>query len=86
MNKEQDLEINIVTTQGRWEKAVFPKMAKVEDVIKAVVEHFKFTKGGNYELRLESEPNKVLKPERTLESYCIKDGDVLRFTDLGGGV
>ncbi len=84
--KDHTLEITIETSQGRWENASFPKTAKVADVIQAVIEHFNYSKNGNYELRLQSDPNKPLKPERPLVSYGIKDGDVLRFTDLGGGV
>jgi hypothetical protein len=82
--KEHELTITIVTTQGKWEGAVFPKAAKIEDVIRAVVTHFGFAANGNYELRLESDPDKTLKPERTLISYGIKDGTILRFVDLGG--
>lgn len=86
-NKDQNVEITIVTPQGKWENAVFKKTAKIQEVIDAVVQHFNFVKNGNYQLRLERDPNKPLKPEdRTLVSFGIKDGDALRFTDLGGGV
>jgi len=84
--KGQDITITIVTPQGKWENATFAKTAKIEEVIKAVVAHFRFAANGNYELRMESDPNKMLKPERTLVSYGIKDVDILRFVDLGGGV
>lgn len=40
---------------------------------------------GNYELKLEG-ATISLKPERTLVSEGIKDGDVLVFTDFGGEV
>lgn len=84
--KDHSVTVTIVTAQGKWENAIFPKTAKVQEVIDAVVQHFNFATNGNYQLRLERDPNTPLKPERPLVSYGIKDGDVLRFTDLGGGV
>jgi hypothetical protein len=86
MNNDQDLTITIETSQGNWDNAIFHKTAKVGDVINAVIEHFNYTKNGNYELRMEKDPDINLKPERPLVSYGINDGDVLIFTDLGGGV
>jgi hypothetical protein len=82
---DKDLEVTIKTTKGTWYKATFPKTAKVEDVIRAVKQHFDYANNGNYELKLEGSTIQ-LKPERTLVSEGIKDGDVLIFTDLGGGV
>lgn len=86
MNEKNNLSITISTTQGNWENAVFPKNAKVQEVIIAVIEHFSFASNGNYELRKENEPETALKPERPLVSYKINDGDVLIFTDLGVAV
>jgi hypothetical protein len=83
---DHNLQITIKSTQGTWDKATFPKTAKIEELITAVKQHFNYAQNGNYELRQESDPNTPLKPERPLVSYGIKDGDVLRFTDLGGGV
>ena len=82
---DNELTVKILTTQGSWE-TTFPKTAKVSDVIQAVIQHFGFATGGKYELRLESDPNTILKPERPLVSFGIKDGDVLVFTDLGVAV
>lgn len=76
------LSIVIKTTQGKW-AIDFPKTAKVQDVINAVIQHFGFSTNGKYELRLEREPNTPMQPERPLVSYGVKDGDVLIFTDLG---
>lgn len=86
-NKKHDKELTlkIETTQGTWEHT-FEKTDKVEEVLKAVVNHFNYATNGNYELRLASDPNNALKPERTLVSYHIKNGEVLVFTDLGVAV
>jgi hypothetical protein len=80
---EKDVEVKIKTSQGPWE-TVFPKTEKVEGVIKAVIEHFGFAPDQNPELSIEGH-DKPLKPERTLESYEIKDGTVLKFTEHGSG-
>lgn len=79
---DNQLSVKIRTTQGTW-STDFPTTTKVEDVIKATMQHFGFAPNGQYELRLEREPNTPVKPERTLVSYGMKDGDVLIFTDLG---
>ncbi len=81
----QNVTIRIETTQGTWE-ATFPKTTKVQEVIEAVINHFGFAPKGNYELCLETDRTNALKPERTLVSYGIKDGDILVFTDLGVAV
>lgn len=82
---DNDLQITIHTTQGDWTNT-FDKNTKVEDVIKAVVDHFHFASPGNYQLSLDTEPITVLSPQRPLVSYGIKDGDVIDFTDLGDAV
>jgi len=82
---DKDLEIEIKTARGDW-KTRFQKTSKIRDVIQAIIQHFNFAQGGKYDIRLETEPNNPLEPERTLVSYGIKDGDVLIFTDLGVGV
>ncbi|MBI4744222.1 MAG: hypothetical protein HY776_05330 [Actinobacteria bacterium] len=84
-NEKNELTIKIETTQGTWE-ATFKKTDKVQEVIQAVIGHFGYSPDGKYELRLESNPDEVLKPERPLVSYGIKDGDILVFTDLGVAV
>jgi hypothetical protein len=85
LSKDKDLTINIKTTRGKWE-TTFPKITKIQEVIQAVIQNFGFATNGNYELRLESDPDTALKPERPLVSYGIKDGDTLIFTDLGVAV
>ena len=67
-------------------EVTFPKTIKVSEVIDAYVNHFNLSKIGKYEIRLESDPNTSLKPERTLVSYHVKDGDVLVFVDFGEAV
>jgi hypothetical protein len=86
-NAKNDQEITVVLKgpEPDWE-ATFPKTAKIEDVIKAYVAKFGLSTKGKYELRLESDPNAALRPERTLVSYHIKDGDVLVFVDFGEAV
>lgn len=84
---KNDHEITVIIKgpEPDWE-ATFPKTAKVADVIKAYVDKFGLSPNGKYELRLESDPNTALKPERALVSYHIKDGDVLVFVDFGEAV
>jgi hypothetical protein len=81
-NHDKNLDLVIKTSQGTWETS-FPKTTKVEEVIKAIIQHFGFAQNGKYELRLEREPKTALEPNRPLVSYGIKDDDVLIFTDLG---
>ena len=83
--KNKDLTLVIKTTQGSWE-TVFSKTAKIQSVIDAIIAHFGFAQGGNYELMKELTPEESLKPERTLVSYHITDGEILIFTDLGVAV
>jgi len=79
------LSIKIKTPAGDWDTS-FEKTTKVQDVIIAVINHFSFAQNGKYELVLESKPDNPLKPERTLVSYGIKDGDILVLIDFGAAV
>lgn len=79
---DKDLTITIKTTLGDWVNT-FDKTSKVEDVIKAVINHFNYAQNGKYELRPDNDPNTVMLPSRPLVSYGIKDGDALIYTDLG---
>lgn len=86
--KEKDnknLNIIIKTPLGDWE-SIFPKSAKVSDVIQAVIQKFNFASNGKYELKLEDDPTISLKPEKPLVSYGVKDGDILVFIDFGQAV
>lgn len=82
LSQDKDLSVKIETTRGTWD-TVFPKTTNVADVLQAVITHFGFAASGKYELRLASDPNNALKPERPLVSYGVNDNDVLVFTDLG---
>jgi len=82
---DHELGLLIKTPNGDW-STTFLKTSKVKDVIDAIVVHFNYAKNGKYELRLESDPNTVLKPERPLVSYGITDGTVLVFIDYGAAV
>ncbi len=88
-NGRKDNEITvliIVPVQTEPWEAMFPKTAKIADVIAAVVEKFGFATNGQYELKLDSDPNIELEPQRPLVSYGIKDGDKLIFIDFGQAV
>ena len=85
MGKDNELDIVIKTPNGDW-ITTFIKTAKVADIVSAVVQHFNYASNGKYELRLESDPDTVLKPERPLVSYGITDGTVLVFIDFGAAV
>jgi hypothetical protein len=80
---DQKLTILIESTQGDWE-ATFYKRAKVTEVIEATRQHFGFSQEGNYQLKLAT--GETMRPERTLVSYQLKDGDHLTFVDLGVAV
>lgn len=82
---DEELEFTISTTQGDWITS-FDKNTKVQEVITAVVNHFGFAAGGNYQLVLNRKPVLPLAPERPLVSYGIKDGNTVEFTDLGVAV
>jgi len=82
---EKKLHIKIESTRGAKE-FTFPDDTRIAGVIAVAVEAFGFTPSDRFELVLASEPGEPLKPERTLESYHIKDGAVLILTAIGGGV
>ena len=85
IKNDKQLTVKIETTQGTWE-INFEKNQKVQEVILSVIQHFGFSQNGNYELRLEKDPDNALDLERTLVSYKIESGDILVFTDLGVAV
>lgn len=76
----------IVPTQAEPWETTFPKTAKISEVIGAVVQQFGFASNGQYELKLDSDPNVELDPQRPLISFGIKDGDKLVFIDFGQAV
>ena len=80
---DQKLAILIESAQGDWE-ATFHKTAKVLEVIEATRQHFGFSQEGNYQLKLAT--GETMRPERTLVSYQLNDGDHLTFVDLGVAV
>jgi len=79
---DHTVEISVNTTQGTMQSS-FLKTAKIQDVINVVIAFFHFAPSGSYELRKDTDPQVALKPERTLISYQVTDGEVLIFTDLG---
>lgn len=81
---DQNRLITVLTPDGNYE-GTFPKTAKIQDVINAVIQEFGYAQNGRYELQL-SDSGEALAPNRTLVSYQIKDGDQLVFTDLGTAV
>lgn len=82
---DHELSVKIKTPAGDWDTTL-KKTAKIQDVINEVVTHFSFAQNGKYELVLEAKPGDPLKPERTLVSYGINDGDILVFIDFGAAV
>jgi hypothetical protein len=64
----------------------FPKTMKVSELIQKIANQFNLAPNGQYELRLQSNLEEPLKPERTLVSYQIEDGAKVIFTDYGKGV
>lgn len=81
----KDVEITVQTTRGSKQFS-FLKETKISDVIAKVVATFGFAPGDHFQLVLKGNPGEPLKPERTLVSYGIKDGDVLILTAIGSGV
>ncbi len=87
--KSNDNEITlliVVPTQTEPWESTFPKTAKISEVIAAVVQQFGFASNGQYELKLDSDPDVELAPQRPLISFGIKDGDKLVFIDFGQAV
>lgn len=82
---DKDLEIIIKTTNGRW-KSSFSQTTKVQAVIDAAVEHFGYSKEGEYQLHLEGDRNNPFEPEESLLTYKIKAGSELILSDLGVNV
>ncbi len=82
---DRTLTLVIQSTRGSKELQ-FDKTAKIADVIEKAVAAFGFAAGDNFELVLPANPGEPLRPERTLVSYHLKDGDVLVLTAVGGGV
>lgn len=84
-SEDHTVSLTIQTAQGVWNDATFKEEDKVKQVIEAVIAHFGFSPNGKYELTLKghSEP---LNPDRTLESYRIKSGSILIFTEKGTAV
>lgn len=88
-NGQKNNEITIliiVPVQTNPLEVTFSKTAKIVEVVAAVVEKFGFAANGQYEIKLESDPNIELEPQKPLVSYGIKDGDKLVFIDFGQAV
>ena len=82
---DKKLNIKIQSTRGTRE-FTFPQDTQIKGVIAEAVMVFGFAPSDRFELVLASDPGQPLNPERTLESYHIKDGAVLILTAIGGGV
>jgi len=76
--------LTIETPKGRWSNVAFKKSLTIADIIKKVIEKFKFAADGNYQLSIKGQPGH-LQPSQTLESLCLKDHTILVFSDLGKG-
>ena len=82
---DANLTILICTPQGSWEHEFKPTIT-IKRVIEDIVKHFGFSSDGRYDLRLKTDEDNPLEPDKTLENYGIKDGDAITFTDLGVAV
>jgi hypothetical protein len=82
---DKKLQITIQSTRGTKEFS-FVEDTKIEEVTAKAVKAFDFAPGDKFELVLATNPKEPLRPERTLESYHIKDHAVLVLTAVGGGV
>ena len=80
-----NIAIIISTARGPWEEE-FKPTTTIKQLLEEIVNHFSFSPGGKYELRLKTDPDSPLANDKTLESYEIKDGDTIVFTDFGVGV
>ena len=87
MEDKHDTNITILirTPQKPWEHE-FKSTTTIKQVIEDIVKHFSFAPNGAYELRLKTDENNPLNPDKTLENYGIKDGAIVIFTDLGVAV
>ena len=82
---DRTLEIVIQSTRGS-KKFSFPKETRIAEVIEEAIVAFGFAPGDKFEFVLATNPGEPLRPERTLVSYHIEDGDILILTAIGGGV
>ena len=80
-----NVTIIICTTRGPWEEK-FKPTTTIKQLLEEIVKHFSFSLDGKYELRLKTDPDNSLAPDKTLENYEIKDGDTIVFTDFGVAV
>ncbi len=87
MEDKHDTNITILirTPQKPWEHE-FKSTTTIKQVIEDIVKHFSFAPNGTYELRLKTDEDNPLEPDKTLENYGIKDGAIVIFTDLGVAV
>lgn len=78
-----EVKLKIETSKGVWVES-FNQQLKVEDLIAKIIAHFEFAQDGNYKLKIK-ETSEEMTPTRTIRSYHLPNGQVLRFTDLGKG-
>jgi hypothetical protein len=82
--KNQDITLTIGTPKGSF-TAVFPKTAKVQDVIETAIK--KMHLDGALDAFEVFHGEEQLTPiTRTLESFHLKDGDKLLIAATGSGV
>lgn len=75
LSKSEKLEITIDTARGSL-KLQLPEDVLIKDIVQAVLKKFNLNAQEVYELVHEGV---ALRPERTLQSYKIKAGEVLNL-------
>jgi hypothetical protein len=89
--KHQCLSLRVQTPRGLWSldqpveaprRPVYALNSKIQQIINDAREVFGFVENGNQYVLLHGDD--PLKPERTIESYHLKDGTLLVLSVQGG--
>lgn len=83
--KDKKLRLLIQTGRGSAEHNFRPE-DKVEDVIAWAIDRFDLSSTEPWEVVRQSTGGAPLEPQRTLEAYELKDGEILIISAAGGGV
>jgi len=90
-HKHQCLSLRVQTPRGLWSlnqpteaprRPVYALNSKIQQIIYDAREVFGFAENGNQYVLLHG--NERLQPERTIESYHLKDGALLVLSVQGG--
>jgi hypothetical protein len=90
-DKRQCLSLRVQTPRGLWSldqpaeaprRPVYALNSKIQQIINDAREVFGFSDNGNQYVLLHGDER--LQPERTIESYHLKDGTLLVLSVQGG--